>query len=132
MAKMKLKWTNTEDLAFRLIDEYPSLDPRSVKLSEIQKYITKLPEFSDDPKKGKEAILEEIQNRWFEERSDMEDELGPMDSAPLANDDDLDEDDYRDDTFAADDAEVALLGDEDEEDEDEFGDGFQEEEAEEK
>ncbi|MBN8554690.1 MAG: Fe-S cluster assembly protein IscX [Deltaproteobacteria bacterium] len=127
---MKLKWANTEDLAFRLIDEYPAIDPMSLKLSDIQKRVANLPEFSDDVKKGKDPILEDIQKRWFEERSDMEDELGPMESAPR-DDEDLDEDDYRDDTFAEDEVEISDADDEDE-DEDEFGDGFQEEEADEK
>ena len=130
MAKMKLKWANTEDLAFRLIDEYPSLDPMSLKLTDIQKKVSNLPEFSDDVKKGKDTILEEIQKRWYEERSDMEDELGPMESAEV-EDEDLDEDDYRDDTFAEDEVELDS-DDEDSDEDDEFGDGFQEEDGDER
>jgi hypothetical protein len=63
---------------------------------------------------------------WYEERQDMEDELGPLSS--YDDEDTLDEDDYRDDELAVDSAELKLDDDEDEdEDEDEFGDGFQEE-----
>jgi len=127
MAKQKLKWTDAEEIAFRLIDQFPKMDPLKVRFTDLHKYITGLPEFSDSPKKSNEKILEEIQMRWYEERKDMEDELGPVVSEP---EEDLDEDNYRDDEMVEDEEVVA---DDDEEDDgygdDEFGEGFQEEEA---
>lgn len=123
----KWKWTDTEDIAFRLIDLYPNQDPLRLRFTDLHKKVTDLKEFGDDPKKSNEKILEAIQMRWYEERQDMEDELGPLG----ANDDEdtLDEDDYRDDELADDAAAEIKLDAEadDDEDEDEFGDGFQEE-----
>ena len=129
MPKKKFKWVDTEDIAFRLIDEYPDQDPMKMKMSEIHRLITKLPEFGDDPKKSNEAVLEEIQTRWFEERSEMEDELGPLPSGDEMDDEDLDEDVYRDDRFTEE--EDVSDEEEDSDEEDEFGDGFQEEEVDE-
>jgi len=125
MAKQKLKWTDTEEIAFRLIDEHPSIDPLRVRFTDLHKYITSLPDFGDNPKKSTESVLEAIQMRWHEERSEMEDELGPVSSDEEG---DLDEDDYRDDEEAAEDDVAAGSFDDDEDDE--FGDGFQEEEIE--
>ncbi len=124
MAKQKLKWTDAEDIAFRLIDEYPSMDPLKVRFTDLHKYITSLPDFSDSPKKSNEKILEDIQMRWYEERKDMEDELGPV---VAEVEEDLDEDNYRDDEMVEE--EGIVTDDDEDEDEDEFGDGFQEAEA---
>lgn len=122
MAKGKLNWSNVEDIAFRLIDEYPQVNPLKLRMTELHKYITKLPDFSDDPKKSNEAILENIMMTWFEERQEMEDELGPL----PADEEELDEDDFREDRMIDDEEE--LDDEDDDEDEDEFEDGFQEEE----
>lgn len=123
MAKQKLKWTDTEEIAFRLIDEHPQMDPLRVRFTDLHKFITGLSDFSDNPKKSTEKILEDIQMRWYEERQEMEDELGPVQAS--TEDEDLDEDDYREDEMAED---VTAVDDEEDEDGDEFGDGFQEEE----
>lgn len=120
MAK-KLKWTDTEDIAFQLIDRYPSVDPMKLNLSEIQKRVSDLPSFGGSSKVDPE-VLEEIQNTWYEERSDMEDELGPL----LDEASELDEEDYRDDRMI--DEEVVDLGDDSDDDEDELDDGFHEDE----
>lgn len=120
----KWKWTDTEDIAFKLIDMFPQTDPLRVRFTDLHRYVTQMTEFGDDPKKSNEKILEAIQMRWYEERQDMEDELGPIDSA----DEELDEDDYRDDELAGEeDIGLDSTDDDDDEDEDEFGDGFQEE-----
>lgn len=124
MAKQKLKWADTEDIVFRLIDEYPKMDPLKVRFTDLHKFVTGLPEFGDNPKKSSESILENIQMRWHEERQDLEDDLGPVEGGTIDDDDDLDEDDYRDDEMVEDKDVDANLDDDD--DEDEFGDGFQE------
>ena len=124
----KLKWTDTEEIAFRLIDKYPDADPLKVRFTELHKYVLAIPGFSDDPKKSNEKILEAIQMTWLEERQDMVDELGPI-SGGEDDDDTLDEDDYSDERMTDDEDESDEDNDEDE-DEDEFGDGFQEEEIE--
>ena len=127
MPKSKLKWSDVEDIAFKLIDEYPSTNPMTLSASEIQKSVAKLSDFGDDPKKANAQIISDIQNSWYEERMDMEDELGPFEEPPEAET--LDEDDYRDDRVA-DALDPSVLEEEDDEDKDEFDDGFHEEEEE--
>jgi FeS assembly protein IscX len=129
MSKAKLKWTDTEEIAFRLIDRHPKIDPLSVRFTDLHRFVIELSDFGDSPKKSNEKILESIQMRWHEERQEMEDELGPVQGFGPESDE-LDEDDYRDDEL--DEPEVDFSSpdsDEDEEDEDDFGDGFQEEEV---
>lgn len=128
--KQKLKWTDTEEIAFRLIDQYPKQDPLRVKFTELHRYVTSLPDFMDNPKKSTESLLESIQMRWYEERQEMDDELGPVDGGPSDDDDEvLDEDDYRDDKDADDED---LSTDVEDDEDDEFGDGFQEEDGDER
>lgn len=94
----KLSWADTEEVAFRLIDEYPNTDPRKLSSQDIFQLVTDLPDFSDKAKPNA-SKLEELAARWFAERSDMDDELGSLDEVSEA---DLDEDDYRDDRLAED------------------------------
>lgn len=124
MVRGKLKWSDAEEIAFRLIDKYPSIDPLSVRFTDLHKFVMGLSDFKDDPKKSNEGILENIQMRWHEERSEMDDELGPVSAAD--DDEDLDEDDYRDDR-PADESEEDVEEEDSGYDDDEFSDGFQEE-----
>lgn len=66
---MKLGWTDIYPIAQSLADQYPEIDPLSVRFTELHKWILTLPHFSDDPKRSNEAILEAIQMAWLEERS---------------------------------------------------------------
>jgi FeS assembly protein IscX len=124
MAKRKIKWSDSEDIAFQLIDKYPSADASKLSLEEIAKRASSLPNFSGSTKPSRED-LEAIQRCWFEERSDMEDELGPI-VAESEENEDLDEDEYRNDRMIDDEMSLAL--DDEDEDEEELGDGFHEEE----
>jgi len=89
----KLNWSELAEIAFRLIDEHPQRDPRRLSSQEIFEMVTELPDFSDKTKPAASKI-EELATRWYEERSDMDDELGSLDDLPK---EELDEDDYRDD-----------------------------------
>jgi len=126
MSKRKLNWSDTEDIVFRLIDEYPKMDPLKVRFTDLLKFITGLPDFGDNPKKSSESLLESIQMRWHEERQDLEDELGPVTGGTIDDDEVLDEDDYRDDEMVEDKVDAVVPIDDEDEDEDEFGEGFQE------
>jgi len=129
MPIQKLKWSDSEDIAFLLIDKYPSVDPMRLSLDEVQKRAAALTELKGISGKPSDGVIETIQKVWFEERADMEDELGPFEAEPV---DDLDEDDYSSGRMI-DEEESVVAGDDDDDEEDaeEFGDGFQEEEIEE-
>lgn len=62
-----LAWDNAEDIGILLAEKHPTLDPLSVRFTDLHRYVTELPEFKDDPKKSNEAKLEAIQMAWHAE-----------------------------------------------------------------
>mgnify|MGYP001309485296 FL=1 len=67
---MDLHWKDTEEIAIRLVETHPGIDPLTVRFTDMHAWITALPEFRDDPKKSNEKILESIQMAWHEEYQD--------------------------------------------------------------
>jgi len=67
---MTIKWRDTEDIGIMLSEKFPDLDPLTVRFTDLHKYVTELPGFSDDPKKSNESKLEAIQMAWYEEYKD--------------------------------------------------------------
>jgi FeS assembly protein IscX len=67
---MGLNWQDTEDIATRLVEEHPETDPLTVRFTDMHAWIVVLPDFTDDPKKSNEKILEAIQMAWNEEYQD--------------------------------------------------------------
>ena len=63
-------WTDTEDIGIRLQEEYPDLDPLTVRFTDLHAWVIALPEFKDDPKASNEKKLEAIQMAWYEEYQD--------------------------------------------------------------
>ena len=66
-----LMWTDTEDIGIRLQEEYPDLDPLTVRFTDLHAWVIALPEFKDDPKASNEKKLEAIQMAWYEEYQDV-------------------------------------------------------------
>ena len=62
-----MKWTDTLDIAIALIEAHPEVDPKSVRFTDLFKWVQQLPGFEDDPKRCGEKILEAIQAAWIEE-----------------------------------------------------------------
>ena len=67
---MDLTWQDSEEIAIRLVEEHPGIDPLTIRFTDMHAWITALPEFRDDPKKSNEKILEAIQMAWHEEYQD--------------------------------------------------------------
>ena len=67
---MDLKWSDTEELAIRLVEAHPATDPLTVRFTDMHAWIVALPEFKDDPKISNEKTLESIQMAWHEEYQD--------------------------------------------------------------
>jgi FeS assembly protein IscX len=63
-------WDSTEDIAIALTDQFPSVDPHTVRFTDMHKWITELPGFAGDPAKSNEGKLEAIQTAWHEEWTD--------------------------------------------------------------
>jgi FeS assembly protein IscX len=65
-----LSWNNREDIAIALYEKFPTVDPLTVRFTDLHKWITELEDFDDDPAKSNEAKLEAIQMAWYEEWKD--------------------------------------------------------------
>jgi len=65
-----LTWEQIDNIALELYDTRPDVDPLTVRFTDLHKWITELPGFSDDPAKSSEGKLEAIQMAWLEEYQD--------------------------------------------------------------
>lgn len=64
---MSLIWTDIQEIAIGLAEAHEDTDPSSINFVDLRTYILELPDFSDDPKRCGEKILEAIQSAWIEE-----------------------------------------------------------------
>ena len=62
-----MKWTDAQLIAEELYDRNPDLDPKTVRFTDLHKWICELEDFVDDPNKSNEAILEAILLKSFDE-----------------------------------------------------------------
>ena len=67
-----LHWDDTEEIGIALSEKFPSLDPLTVRFTDLHRYVTELPSFADDPKLSNEGKLEAIQMAWYEEWKDAQ------------------------------------------------------------
>lgn len=67
---MDLTWHNSEDIAIQLSEQFPDIDPLTVRFTDLHQWVTELSDFKDDPDNSNEGILEAIQMAWFEEWKD--------------------------------------------------------------
>ena len=65
---VKFRWDDYEDIAERLAIVHATVDPLSIRFTDLHRWICELPEFDDDPKASSEGKLERIQMAWVEER----------------------------------------------------------------
>ncbi|HBH04518.1 MAG TPA: Fe-S assembly protein IscX, partial [Candidatus Rokubacteria bacterium] len=62
-----MTWRDTEDIAIALAERHPGRDPLTVRFTDLHRWVTELPGFSDDPKASNEKTLEAIQMAWLDE-----------------------------------------------------------------
>jgi FeS assembly protein IscX len=62
-----MKWTDTREIAVALAEKYPDTDPKTVRFTDLYRWVMELEGFADDPKRSGEKILEAIQMAWIEE-----------------------------------------------------------------
>ncbi len=65
---MRLKWTDSLDIAIELSEQHPDVDPQYIRFTDLHAWICELPNFDDDPERSSERILEAIQMAWLDER----------------------------------------------------------------
>lgn len=64
---MQLKWTDSRDIAIELIDAYPEIDPKTVRFTDLHRWVMALDGFEDEASRSNEKILEAIILCWMEE-----------------------------------------------------------------
>jgi FeS assembly protein IscX len=67
---MALGWHDTQEIAERLFEKYDTLDPLTVRFTDMHKWILDLEDFEGKPQESNEKILEAIQMAWYEEWKD--------------------------------------------------------------
>ena len=67
-----MKWTDILQIAETLYDKFPDIDPKTIRFTDLRRWVMELPGFDDDPNHSGEKILEAIQAAWIEEAEDAE------------------------------------------------------------
>lgn len=65
-------WDDAEEIGILLQEKFPTLDPLTVRFTDLHRYVTELPNFDGDPKASNEGKLEAIQMAWYEEYKDAQ------------------------------------------------------------
>jgi FeS assembly protein IscX len=67
-----MKWTDILQIAETLYDKFPDIDPKTIRFTDLRRWVMELPGFDDDPNHSGEKILEAIQAAWIEESEESE------------------------------------------------------------
>jgi FeS assembly protein IscX len=62
-----MKWTDTLDIAIALYEKFPEVDPKTIRFTDLHRWVCELEGFTDDPSRSGEKILEAIQMAWIDE-----------------------------------------------------------------
>jgi FeS assembly protein IscX len=62
-----MKWTDSLDIAIELSEAHPEIDPRTIRFTDLHRWVMELPDFDDAPEHSGEKILEAIQMAWIDE-----------------------------------------------------------------
>ncbi len=60
-------WTDSQDIALALLEQYPEMDPKTLRFTDLMQWVLALPEFEDSESHCGERLLEAIQMAWIEE-----------------------------------------------------------------
>lgn len=64
---MSLSWQNTREIGEALYDQFPDLDPKTVRFTDLHRWVCELEDFNDNPEASNEKILEAILLVWLDE-----------------------------------------------------------------
>lgn len=62
-----MKWQDAEGIGIALYEQFPAIDPLTVRFTDLREKVLSLEGFDDDPKASNEPKLEAIQMAWHEE-----------------------------------------------------------------
>jgi FeS assembly protein IscX len=63
---MGLKWTDYREIGEALFEKYDSLNPLTVRFTDMHKWVLDLEDFEGKPQESNEKALEAIQMAWFD------------------------------------------------------------------
>jgi len=64
---MGLNWDDSQEIGELLFEKYDSVNPMSVRITDLRKWVLDLEDFGGKPGGSNEERLQAIQNAWFEE-----------------------------------------------------------------
>lgn len=67
-----MTWVDAEDIGIALFEKFPSIDPLTVRFTDLREKVLQLEGFDDDPNASNEPRLEAIQMAWYEERQEAQ------------------------------------------------------------
>ncbi|MCA3218905.1 MAG: Fe-S cluster assembly protein IscX [Burkholderiales bacterium] len=62
-----MKWTDTIEIAIALTERHQDVDPKTIRFTDLHRWVRELDGFNDDPNRSNEKILEAIQMAWIDE-----------------------------------------------------------------
>jgi FeS assembly protein IscX len=67
---MKLDWSDYREIGALLFEKYDTLDPLTVRFTDMHRWVLDLEDFNGSPEGSNEKRLEAIQMAWYEEWKD--------------------------------------------------------------
>ena len=67
-----MTWVDAEDIGIALFEKFPSIDPLTVRFTDLRAKVLQLEGFDDEPNASNEPRLEAIQMAWYEERQEAQ------------------------------------------------------------
>ncbi len=67
---MSLTWQNAREIGEALFERYDTLDPLTVRFTDLHKWVLDVEGFAGQPDGSSEKVLEAIQMAWYEEWKD--------------------------------------------------------------
>jgi FeS assembly protein IscX len=67
LERTPMKWTDSQRIAEELYDQFPDIDPKTIRFTDLMQWVMDLDGFDDEPSRCGEKILEAIQLAWIEE-----------------------------------------------------------------
>ena len=62
-----MMWTDVLTLAIELAQTHPDIGPKTIRFTDLHRWVVELAGFDDDPRRSGEKILEAIQQAWIDE-----------------------------------------------------------------
>ena len=67
---MPLTWTDSRAIGELLFEKYETVNPLSVRFTDMHKWVLDLEDFEGKPEGSSEKLLEAIQMAWYDEWKD--------------------------------------------------------------